>query len=89
MECSKINGTVKDRVALFMLRKAEDRSDLPHPSSQQTNPLNDTCTKKTLSSSNGNKTEGNNLLEQTIANALLRTKTGGIVVEGTSGSTGI
>ena len=89
MECSNLNVTGKDRAALFLLRKAEERGDLPHPSSQQTNPLNDTCTKKTLSSSNGNKTEGNNLLEQTIANALLRTKTGGIVVEGTSGSTGI
>jgi cysteine synthase A len=105
MECSNPNGTGKDRAALFMLRKAEERGDLPHPSNiskvidwnhgkhpqanAKAKDLSSNHTTETFQDNDDDDDDETNLMEKTIANATLRTKTGGIVVEGTSGSTGI
>ena len=86
MECSNPNGTGKDRAALFMLQKAEETGQLPSPSrnSNHTEVLEKKVTTNIKHANDNDVT-----IEATIAQAMLRTKTGGIIVEGTSGSTGI
>lgn len=99
MECLNPGGTGKDRAALYMLRRAEENGDLPMPLphftydgdgssidfvSSSNNDENECCT-------NANVNVNNNTMDisTTIQTAIAKSKTGGIVVEGTSGSTGI
>ena len=83
LESSNPGGTGKDRAAYYMLRHAEQNGHLPNP--------NDSIT----SSKHADKQE---TMPQTTTTteewkmcqlAMEKTRTGGIVVEGTSGSTGI
>lgn len=86
MECSNPNGTGKDRAALFMLKKAEENDLLPSPFRNRHGAEKVT---KEVATNVLHTNHNDATMEETIAQAALRTKTGGIVVEGTSGSTGI
>lgn len=89
MECFNPGGTSKDRAALFMLQHAERNGDLPPPLSKENNNSkpNQHPTTHTHNITNDNDT--NLSLHSTITQAISSSKTGGIVIEGTSGSTGI
>ena len=123
MESSNPGGTGKDRAALFMLRHAEAKGDLPPPLGQQRrrrksgsrcrsrsrggekideNDHNDNdndndndIANNARSGINHSQEQNQNdntvmdIISQTIQIAMARSRTGGIVVEGTSGSTGI
>ena len=95
MESMNPGGTGKDRAALFMLRDAEEKGLLPPPLSKDVEKYDNECT-----SSNAAQLEESDEHLQSqpdkkcsvstiIQNAIRRSRTGGIVVEGTSGSTGI
>ena len=85
MESMNPGGTGKDRAALFMLRDAEKKGLLPPPLSQsQANESVDAKFTPIIS-----QDQDSDILSSTIDIAIQRSKTGGIVVEGTSGSTGI
>lgn len=94
MESMNPGGTGKDRAALFMLRNAEEKGLLPPAASKSK------CTHNTTEVCFGPKYNScikddfvdhtkYDTIESTIKIAVQRTKTGGIIVEGTSGSTGI
>lgn len=105
MECFNPGGTGKDRAALYMLRHAESNGDLPPPvtlNSFDSMLCSSGCKETTTSiHDNGNQNNGTETdstvkshnvtedLTSTIHLAVQRSKTGGIVIEGTSGSTGI
>mmetsp|Transcript_2261 Transcript_2261/g.2565 ORF Transcript_2261/g.2565 Transcript_2261/m.2565 type:complete len:477 (+) Transcript_2261:204-1634(+) len=104
MECMNPGGTGKDRAALYMLRDAESRGHLPPPlpllfkqrgKEQQEQPSwayrkKSKISHDNLDSSNNNKSsDSTNNIQESILDAIQRSRTGGIVVEGTSGSTGI
>lgn len=79
MESMNPGGTGKDRAAINMIRNAEEKGFLPIPG---------TCGDLLLVPSppcDGS----NNMLEAMILQAMKMSRTGGLVVEGTSGSTGI
>mmetsp|Transcript_4066 Transcript_4066/g.6001 ORF Transcript_4066/g.6001 Transcript_4066/m.6001 type:complete len:493 (-) Transcript_4066:146-1624(-) len=88
MESMNPGGTGKDRAALFMLRDAENKGLLPpklaHDCALERNPR---CYNTTRTITSASKIEPN--VGSAIEIAVQRSKTGGIVVEGTSGSTGI
>ena len=89
MESMNPGGTGKDRAALFMLRDAEKRGLLPPPLSKS---CMDSGYSQRQLSRNGNQSShpaDEDPILSTIHDAVQRSKTGGIVVEGTSGSTGI
>lgn len=86
MESSNPGGTGKDRAALFMLRNAEVKGDLPSPYALVG--IDQEELSSTISRQGDSQDETERLFE-IIRNAIQRSKTGGIVVEGTSGSTGI
>lgn len=83
MESLNPGGTGKDRAALSMIRHAEAQGLLPPPNS--TSDLILTPASSSASSSSSNNRD----LESMILQALKTSRTGGLVVEGTSGSTGI
>ncbi len=88
MECFNPGGTSKDRAALFMLRHAERNGDLPPPLSK----VNDGFKPNqhpTTYTHNITNNDTNISIHSTITQAICSSKTGGIVIEGTSGSTGI
>jgi cysteine synthase len=102
MESLNPGGTGKDRAALSMIRRAEAQGALPPPTSAAIlfllldehdlvlNPttVNDPSNGTTI----GNRTIQHHLddrIHQLIVQAMTRSRTGGLVVEGTSGSTGI
>lgn len=93
MECFNPGGTGKDRAALYMLRHAEDNGDLPPPQHQLQNQRDIKSNGSSTSSANKENDDNNNThnlsISNTISIAISRSQTGGIVVEGTSGSTGI
>lgn len=76
MESMNPSGTGKDRAAQAMLDAAEARGDLP------TERLDTTMDYTSRLSSD-------NPMDQALVEAMRHSKTGGLVVEGTSGSTGI
>lgn len=89
MESMNPGGTGKDRAALFMLRDAEKRGLLPPPLSKACKDGEDLHKTKSQPFKGGNKNADDDPILSTIDIAVQRSKTGGIVVEGTSGSTGI
>jgi cysteine synthase A len=92
MESMNPGGTGKDRAALFMLRDAEKRGLLPPPLSLSGADGRDLQQREIELSRNGNQCDhpaDEDPILSTIHIALQKSKTGGIVVEGTSGSTGI
>ena len=104
MECLNPGGTGKDRAALFMLRHAEENGDLPPPietvecSSSTTTDFENNVDQYNASSSSSSSYSSLSAspshskifsISTTISTAISKSKTGGIVIEGTSGSTGI
>ena len=94
MESMNPGGTGKDRAALGMIRAAERERRLPQPNNSQT------ATRPTMENklSSGPTTLGalqkgekvnDVLLDAYIQKAMIHSTSGGLVVEGTSGSTGI
>eukprot|EP00978_Attheya_sp_CCMP212_P011049 scaffold26962_cov48-Attheya_sp.AAC.6 len=91
MESSNPGGTGKDRAALYMLRYAETHDQLPLPlgttsasHSQRVAASNDAG-----DAGAPHEYQGDEQWKELIEEAIDRSKTGGVVVEGTSGSTGI
>jgi cysteine synthase A len=78
MESFNPGGTGKDRAALGMIRAAEQANQLPPPYS-----------KTSCSVVTGDLESSSEPLDASILQAVQRSRTGGLVVEGTSGSTGI
>lgn len=94
MESMNPGGTGKDRAALFMLLDAEQKGYLPSSRSQIQCCDDSNTIESDIHSDISNTRELSDLPEkdriQSIINlAIQRSQTGGIVVEGTSGSTGI
>ena len=87
MESSNPGGTGKDRAALFMLKNAEEKGYLPPPQSKGNLEYNALQSK--ISEKQQEALDDNSMLALSIFSAIQRSSTGGIVVEGTSGSTGI
>lgn len=84
MESLNPGGTGKDRAALCMIQQAELTGDLPPP----------TQGISTSSEANSELTttepfDSKDSIEGSIRQAMIQSRTGGLVVEGTSGSTGI
>jgi cysteine synthase A len=79
MESMNPGGTGKDRAAINMIRCAEKRGLLPPP---------DACGDLLLTP-NPPSDDNKDKLESMILQAMKKSRTGGLVVEGTSGSTGI
>ena len=76
MESLNPGGTGKDRAALSMLIQAEESGQLPCP----------TVSRKATATPIKSTSDS---IEESIHEAMCHSKTGGLVVEGTSGSTGI
>jgi cysteine synthase A len=101
MESLNPSGTGKDRAALRMVREAESRGLLPEPmAGPEGDPRNrhDLALYPTVSSERTNgkgevvdndDDDPNEDLESVIDRAISTSRTGGLIVEGTSGSTGI
>ena len=89
MESLNPGGTGKDRAALYMLRDVEERGLLPPPIESKKDVSINTDPESTLTISDEDFDNSNDPILSTIKVAIQRSKTGGIVVEGTSGSTGI
>lgn len=91
MESMNPGGTGKDRAALSMLKDAERRGFLPPPTFTNVDinimPMNNL----TIYDANNFHLQSNCIMEfhSIICTAISRSRSGGIVVEGTSGSTGI
>lgn len=79
-------GTGKDRAALCMIQHAERRGLLPPPLDRFVQPSPKSPTASTTTADAGAKDLS---LEQSLHLAQKASRTGGLVVEGTSGSTGI
>jgi len=91
MECMNPGGTGKDRAALSMLKDAERRDFLPPPTFSNID-INITRMNSLTTYDNDNfHLKYNSIMEfhSIISTAISRSRSGGIVVEGTSGSTGI
>jgi len=86
MEHLNPGGTGKDRAALCMIREAEVRGELPPPNTRAGKKETTVATETPLSST---LNFSDDYLHKVISNAMKRSATGGLVVEGTSGSTGI
>jgi cysteine synthase A len=78
MESLNPGGTGKDRAALSMIRNAEETGQLPLPNADYDLRLHEELLP-----------DNNNPLHSMILQAMQVSRTGGLVVEGTSGSTGI
>lgn len=94
MECSNPGGTGKDRAARSMILCAEENGELPPPYtvSMNENAVGRTTTNNSTSTSNAVDIDHSNIpddIHAAIVTALENTKTHGILIEGTSGSTGI
>jgi cysteine synthase A len=87
MECMNPGGSGKDRAALYMIQSAEENEELPLPLSDGKSYRHQAYLNlfmDVISSS-----PHDDLIKKVIEDAVSRTKTGGIVIEGSSGSTGI
>lgn len=86
MESLNPGGTGKDRAALCMIRQAESTGDLPMP----TQGISSTSSQAASSElTTMEPFHSKDSIEDSIHQAMIRSRTGGLVVEGTSGSTGI
>ena len=84
MESLNPGGTGKDRAALSMLLEAEASGKLPCPTTASRQ-----ATIPTRGNGDSTSTASSDSIKQSIHQAMRHSKTGGLVVEGTSGSTGI
>jgi cysteine synthase A len=92
MESMNPGGTGKDRAALNMIRTAENLGHLPPPTEGNCgSAMSDLLLKPSLLSTTVGETsmKSGTQLEQMVLEAIQRSRSGGLVVEGTSGSTGI
>jgi len=96
MESMNPGGTGKDRAALNMIRMAEKEGKLPPATTASSGNCDDnlflhpSLPAVTATNKNTNTTTTTeNELETMVLRAIERSRTGGLVVEGTSGSTGI
>ena len=100
MESLNPGGTGKDRAALCMIQQAEESGKLPSPVTTNNNniSLSTTTSNKNIPSSittdetdnaSSSSSSSSSLLESIINKAMKHSRSGGLVVEGTSGSTGI
>ena len=104
MECMNPGGTGKDRAALRMIQDAEACGALPPPMKPMQQSVDTTASTIITSDMPNNEntrtdpkgpaekkavSEESNHMDESIRMAVSRSRTGGIVVEGTSGSTGI
>ena len=87
MECMNPGGSGKDRAALYMIKCAEENNQLPLPYSDFRLCLSQVYFKQFMDIISLSSFEDS--IKKVIMDAVYRTKTGGIVVEGSSGSTGI
>jgi cysteine synthase A len=87
MESMNPGGTGKDRAAWAMLHAAEQEGTLPPPIQEHSHEINHAVTTKAPTHVPQNETEQS--YETAIWQAMRASRTGGLVVEGTSGSTGI
>jgi cysteine synthase len=84
-------GTGKDRAALAMITDAEERGELPPPITDIVD-INRCESSWSLPLDNPARNEEDNreyLYDESILQAMRQSRSGGLVVEGTSGSTGI
>lgn len=99
MECMNPGGTGKDRAALRMIQDAEACGALPPPLDLSM-PQSKATSMDDRNGTNAHEAEAesavhvdsgqhDNAVDESISLAVARSRTGGIVVEGTSGSTGI
>ena len=86
MESLNPGGTGKDRAALSMLKAAEAAGRLPRAAATTVSPR-----RVVASNSNANDAPStyDSILDDVLQQSMHRSRTGGLVVEGTSGSTGI
>ena len=97
MESMNPGGTGKDRAALSMIRHAEENGLLPPPCTATLSSMEDASLDLTLTRSDEfdlNDDDDKSIsptrtLEAMILKAMRKSTSGGLVVEGTSGSTGI
>ena len=94
MESLNPGGTGKDRAALSMIRSAEEANELPQPVSEQTRskqsgPIFSVGNNDSNGTTNTRNGHGQDKLTASIVEAMKRSRSGGLVIEGTSGSTGI
>jgi cysteine synthase A len=87
MESLNPGGTGKDRAALGMIRAAEESQGLPPPDYTMSIYIRSTSSDVLLSELS--LESFGDPLDASILEAMRRSRTGGLVVEGTSGSTGI
>ena len=88
MESLNPGGTGKDRAASWMIRNAEGSGSLPKPGT--TTSINHSLPPRPDATTNASSPSSSSMsLEESIVRAMQRSRTGGLVVEGTSGSTGI
>ena len=97
MESMNPGATGKDRAALGMIQHAEREGILPHPvlsslsslTLHQETPERKNDTNQNCTSSGNSDDKESDPMTQIILQAYKQSRSGGIVVEGTSGSTGI
>ena len=91
MEYLNPGGTGKDRAALCMIQEAEARGQLPPPEVESSKFIQETKerSKLNLTVPNIPSTFDDEYLHKVINIVMRRSSTAGLVVEGTSGSTGI
>jgi cysteine synthase A len=96
MECLNPGGTGKDRAALSMILCAEEKGELPPPfnSTAEGNSFETACDDAASQNTSSQREAMNHSnipddIHAAIVTALKNTKTHGILIEGTSGSTGI
>ena len=92
MESMNPGGTGKDRAALCMIQRAEATGQLPTPMlGRNRNQSRFHCPNKGTDATSENEGILGSLssLQQSINFAMKRSRSGGLVIEGTSGSTGI
>ena len=85
MESLNPGGTGKDRASLCMIQQAETSGQLPPP-------IHDARVSSNACIATGKASQllnSNDAFEVSVGQAMRRSRTGGLVVEGTSGSTGI
>jgi cysteine synthase A len=89
MESLNPGGTGKDRAALGMIRAAEASGALPPPFMPSNGRANNTPPTPPNDQKQNGTTISSDPLDGVIREAMKESRTGGLVVEGTSGSTGI
>jgi cysteine synthase len=91
MESLNPGGTGKDRAALAMITDAEARGELPPPITDivDINRFESSWSRPPDNPTGNDKATKDCLYDESILQAMRQSRTGGLVVEGTSGSTGI